>query len=195
MEPRFDKANTQIKGAGLVCYLCFLNSLLHLSFFVCAGTLSVYLIRAGKRAGPFCQEQLRKPKEKSKNKNEVKRLGGWGFIIIIQPDLVRRVAESLALLTAHQKDGLTISQSRVRVCSPFASPALDKSRNNLCRERCLAREHGLESSALIFSFCSVMSLCWYWPLETLATSTIFFQERMLIVALRVYLWSLADCGR
>lgn len=70
--PLFDKRSTQTRGAGLVRYLCFLNSLLHLSFLLCAGTLSICLVRAVKRVGPLCQEQLRKLMEKRKNKNEAK---------------------------------------------------------------------------------------------------------------------------
>lgn len=87
--------------------------------------------------------------EKSKN---IKLNNGFGVFIIIQPDLVKHSAESLALIIAPPKDGLTISQSRVTMCSPLAMSVPDKSRNNLCRDHCLVREHGLESSALISSF-------------------------------------------
>lgn len=144
MGPHFEMAHTQIKDQ--VCSSPLLSPLLHLSFLPCAGTLSISLVRAGRRVASLCQEQFIKLMEKSKNIKLNNRVVGLGVFIIIQ-------LEAWHWLLPHQKDGLTISQSRVTTCSPFAMSVSDKSRNNLCRDHCLVREHRLESSALISSFC------------------------------------------
>lgn len=65
--------------------------------------LSIYLVTAGRRVGSLCQEQFIKLMEKSKNIKLNNRAAGLGVYIIIQPDLVKRRVESLALTIAPPK--------------------------------------------------------------------------------------------
>lgn len=114
---------------------------------------------------PFSRSGLEKGWRRAKIKMKANTRISWAsfltfFFFSNQNSAVKWGTESLALATAPQKNDWNVSQGRVSVCSPFALPAPDKSKRNLCRDHCRVREHVLESLALILRFllCNVSLL-------------------------------------